>query len=131
MSRPPMLVRVRLALADAALRARLAARLTGPYCDLAVQDEQQVRKLLQESFDLLVLDAKVADPELLVLLRQLPDRPALVVLEPDETRWAATVAAGADSVLDPRTDFDELGSALRALVDRRRERRLEIGRAHV
>lgn len=129
-----MLIRVRLAIGDAVVRERIRGLLTGPHCHVTAEDATTQRSLLQESFDLAVLDAGAAltdGPELVGALRALPDRPTLVLLEGghDAARRAALVAAGADAVLDPGSDTALLGAALVALIERRRERRLERHRS--
>ena len=130
----PMLIRVRLALTDAAVRERIRDLLANSHCHVLAEDASAQPALLQESFDLAVLDASSAladGPALLHALRALPDRPTLVLLEDDRDvdRRAALVAAGADAVLDPGGDAAALAPALIALVERRRERRLERHRA--
>ncbi len=125
-----MLVHVRLTLADTALRVRLAELLIAVRCDVVVEDAEAARGLLSKSFDLAVLDATTLDDGLLASLRALPDRPVLVVLDPDLDQPSTAVAAGADAVLDARADPEQLGSAVVALVERRREHRMERHRAN-
>ncbi len=120
-----------MALADVALRGSLAERLADARCDVVTEGAHGAHGLLEKSFDLAVLDATVLDGELLSSLRALPDRPVLVVLDPDLDRPSTTLAAGADAVLDARSDPAQLSSALLALIERRRERRLEQHRANL
>ncbi|MCA9650692.1 MAG: sigma-54-dependent Fis family transcriptional regulator [Myxococcales bacterium] len=121
-----MLVRVRLALADVALRGQLLEALADPHCYVIAEGTEAAPGLVNESFDLAVLDraALAQASDLLQALRALPDRPTLVVLDEgqDDGRHATLVAAGADAVLEPGPG---LVPALRALVERSRERRLE------
>ena len=121
-----MLVRVRLALADVALRGQLLEALADPHCYVIAEGTEAAPGLVNESFDLAVLDraALAQASDLLQALRALPDRPTLVVLDEgqDDGRHATLGAAGADAVLEPGPG---LVPALRALVERSRERRLE------
>lgn len=121
-----MLVRVRLALAQAADRDRIFTGLAGPHCHVLAQDVSQVPALVGESFDVAILDrATLATaPGMLTTLRALPDRPVLVVIDEvrDAHAQAALVAAGADAVLGRSP---ELLPALLAIVERRRQARLE------
>lgn len=126
-----MLVHVRLVLDDAALVRRLVPRLVEVHCQVEVDAVADAPALLARSFDLAVLEPLALANGLLATLRQLPDRPALVVLEPDPTARAAALALGADAVLDPSGDPDAMLAALLALVQRRREQRLERHRANL
>jgi len=128
-----MLVRIMLAFADEALAGRVRAALDQPHIHVLSGDGQGAASLTTGSYDLALLDALSSGPEgetLVENIRSMPDRPDVVVLRPkdDAEERAQLMAAGCRAVINSSVEDDLLRAALEAVVDQRREERLEIDR---
>ncbi len=123
-----MLVRILLRLDPAPLARRVARLIAQPNVLVHAAPKRQGlwEGLARESCDLVVL-SRAALPgsprEVLSALRQLPDRPELIVLEErdDARARAELLAAGCYEVLSATLADDVLARTLRNLVARRRE----------
>jgi DNA-binding NtrC family response regulator len=123
-----MLVRILLRVDPAPLGRRLARLIAQPnvLVQLAPKRQGLWEALTQESCDLVVLSRAAlpgAPREVVSALRQLPDRPELIVLEEEEDPEdrAELLAAGCYEVLSPALADDVLARTLRNLVARRRD----------
>jgi DNA-binding NtrC family response regulator len=95
----------------------------------AAEDERQMwRRLGSETFDMVVLSLSAIEqpsPSIVEQIRELPDRPDVVVLgEPrDSEERASFLSAGCLALLDTGMSGRVFGQALRSLIERRREER--------
>lgn len=127
-----MLLRVLLAVPQAALRRSLQKSLTLP--DVMVQLVERRNHLWERlanlNADCIVVDRTlVPEPidQSIGLLRQLPDSPAVVVLSAteDAQERARFLAAGCDAVLNSMLPPETLGGTLLAMLNRMRARTVE------
>ena len=123
-----MLMHILIAVDDPVLEKKISRLLRKSDTVVeAVSDRKQfLRKVARKTCDLIATDRYPVTRNTLGeihKLRQLPDAPSIVILAEhgNEEERAKLIAAGCEAVLNPRLPVRELGSALSAILDRRRK----------
>ncbi len=127
-----MLIRVLVLLESGELRSRVEALLQeeNVASESLGKGEDLWQRLRGEETELLIAGlSRAPEPaeDWIASLRQLPERPEIILLAEEENphRRAALLAAGAYAVLNTRLGADELAGALRTMLRRMREEATE------
>jgi two-component system response regulator AtoC len=123
-----MLLSILTVVTESELRKKLSKVLKKPDTIIeSVSDPARFwKKVSRKTCDLVVLSRELIRDKALdeiQKLRQLPDAPLIVVLseEEDEEERLRLISAGCDAVLNPKVSGKKLGSAVNAILSRRRK----------